>query len=78
MIGPLPAMPMGTTTGRGVRPLGAVEHLPQTVVSLCGGYYITGDWWKNNPDASFTGRGPGVAHPDNIWQFGTRLQYDFG
>ncbi|MGE3541632.1 MAG: hypothetical protein AB7N91_29920 [Candidatus Tectimicrobiota bacterium] len=43
-----------------------------------GGYYITGDWWKNNPDASFTGRSPGVANPDNIWQFGTRLQYDFG
>lgn len=43
-----------------------------------GAYYITGDWWKNNPDASFNGRGPGVSNPDNIWQFGTRLQYDFG
>lgn len=43
-----------------------------------GGYYITGDWWKNNSDATFDGRRPGVAHPDNIWQFGTRLQYDFG
>jgi hypothetical protein len=43
-----------------------------------GGYYITGDWWKNNSDASFDGRRPGVPHPDNIWQFGTRLQYDFG
>jgi hypothetical protein len=43
-----------------------------------GGYYLTGNWWKNNTDASFTGRGPGVANPDNIWQFGTRLQYDFG
>ena len=43
-----------------------------------GGYYITGNWWKNNSDASFDGRRPGVAHPDNIWQFGTRLQYDFG
>jgi hypothetical protein len=43
-----------------------------------GGYYLTGNWWKNNTDASFTGRGPGVPHPDNVWQFGTRLQYDFG
>ncbi len=43
-----------------------------------GGYYITGDWWKNNSDASFDGRRPGVSRPDNIWQFGTRLQYDFG
>jgi hypothetical protein len=43
-----------------------------------GAYYITGDWWKNNSDASFDGRRPGVPHPDNLWQFGTRLQYDFG
>jgi hypothetical protein len=52
--------------------------LPKLWLRFGGAYYITGDWWKNNPDASFTGRGPGVANPDNIWQFGTRLQYDFG
>jgi hypothetical protein len=52
--------------------------LPKLWFRFGGGYYLTGDWWKNNTDASFTGRGPGVPHPDNIWQFGTRLQYDFG
>ena len=52
--------------------------LPKLWFRFGGAYYITGDWWKNNPDASFTGRGPGVPNPDNIWQFGTRLQYDFG
>jgi hypothetical protein len=52
--------------------------LPKLWLRFGGAYYITGDWWKNNPDASFTGRGPGVANPDNIWQIGTRLQYDFG
>jgi hypothetical protein len=52
--------------------------LPKLWLRFGGAYYITGDWWKNNPDASFTGRGPGVADPDNIWQIGTRLQYDFG
>jgi len=52
--------------------------LPKLWFRFGGGYYITGDWWKNNSDASFDGRRPGVANPDNIWQFGTRLQYDFG
>jgi hypothetical protein len=52
--------------------------LPKLWFRFGGGYYFTGDWWKNNPDASFSGRGPGVRNPDNIWQFGTRLQYDFG
>ena len=52
--------------------------LPKLWFRFGGGYYLTGDWWKNNTDASFTGRGPGVPHPDNVWQFGTRLQYDFG
>lgn len=52
--------------------------MPKLWFRFGGGYYITGDWWKNNPDASFNGRGPGVTNPDNIWQFGTRLQYDFG
>jgi len=52
--------------------------LPKLWFRFGGAYYITGNWWKNNPDASFTGRGPGVLNPDNIWQFGTRLQYDFG
>jgi hypothetical protein len=42
------------------------------------GYYITGDWWENNSDATFDGRSPGASNPDNLWQFGTRLQYDFG
>lgn len=52
--------------------------LPKLWLRFGGAYYFTGDWWKNNPDASFTGRGPGVADPENIWQIGTRLQYDFG
>jgi hypothetical protein len=52
--------------------------LPKLWLRIGGGYYFTGDWWKNNPDASRDGRGPGVPNPDNIWQFGTRLQYDFG
>lgn len=52
--------------------------LPKLWLRIGGAYYITGDWWKNNPDASFTGQGAGSANPDNIWQFGTRLQYDFG
>ena len=52
--------------------------LPKLWFRFGAGYYLTGDWWKNNSDASFTGRGIGVPHPDNIWQFGTRLQYDFG
>jgi hypothetical protein len=55
-----------------------VNILPKLWLRLGGGYYFTRDWWKNNPDASPTGRGPGVPNPDNIWQFGTRLQYDFG
>lgn len=52
--------------------------LPKLWFRLGGAYYITGNWWKNNSDASFDGRRPGVSRPDNIWQFGTRLQYDFG
>jgi hypothetical protein len=52
--------------------------LPKLWFRFGGGYYFTGDWWKNNSDASFDGRSPGVRNPDNIWQFGTRLQYDFG
>ena len=55
-----------------------IHILPKLWFRIGGGYYITGDWWENNPDASRTGRGGGVANPDNIWQFGTRLQYDFG
>ena len=52
--------------------------LPKLWLRIGGAYYFTGDWWKNNPDASFSGQGPGVSNPDNVWQFGTRLQYDFG
>jgi hypothetical protein len=52
--------------------------LPKLWLRFGGAYYITGDWWKNNPDASFSGRGLGVADPDNLWQIGIRLQYDFG
>lgn len=55
-----------------------VNILPKLWLRFGGAYYFTGDWWENNPDASFDGRGPGVDDPDNIWQFGTRLQYDFG
>jgi hypothetical protein len=55
-----------------------VNILPKLWLRFGGAYYITGDWWQNNPDASFDGRGPGVGDPDNIWQFSTRLQYDFG
>jgi hypothetical protein len=55
-----------------------INILPKLWLRIGGGYYITGDWWENNPDASRTGRGVGVSNPDNIWQFGTRLQYDFG
>jgi hypothetical protein len=52
--------------------------LPKLWFRFGGAYYITDTWWKNNSDASFDGRRPGVPHPDNLWQFGTRLQYDFG
>lgn len=54
--------------------------LPKLWLRFGGAYYITGNWWKNNPDASFDGRGLFDAgdDPDNIWQFSTRLQYDFG
>jgi hypothetical protein len=55
-----------------------INILPKLWLRIGGAYYITGDWWKNNSDATFDGRGPGNANPDNIWQFGTRLQYDFG
>lgn len=51
---------------------------PKLWFRIGGAYYVTGDWWKNNSDASFDGRRPGVPRPENIWQFGTRLQYDFG
>lgn len=54
------------------------DIMPKLWLRFGGGYYFTGDWWKNNPDASRDGRSPGVPDPDNIWQFGTRLQYDFG
>ena len=52
--------------------------MPKLWLRFGGAYYFTGDWWDNNPDASFNGRGLGVPNPDNIWQIGTRLQYDFG
>jgi hypothetical protein len=52
--------------------------LPKLWLRIGGGYYFTGNWWENNSDASFDGRTPGVSNPDDIWQFGTRLQYDFG
>jgi hypothetical protein len=52
--------------------------LPKLWLRLGGGYYFTGSWWKNNTDASPDGRSPGAVSPNDIWQFGTRLQYDFG
>jgi hypothetical protein len=55
-----------------------INILPKLWFRFGGGYYITGDWWKNNSDATSTGHGVGVPNPDNVWQFGTRLQYDFG
>lgn len=51
---------------------------PKLWIRFGGSYYITGDWWKNNTDASPDGLSPGVSNPDNLWQIGTRLQYDFG
>lgn len=54
------------------------DILPKLWLRFGGSYYVTGNWWENNPDASFDGTGPGVPNPDNIWQFGTRLQFDFG
>ena len=36
-----------------------VHILPKLWLRLGGGYYFTGDWWENNPDASFDGLGPG-------------------
>ena len=54
------------------------DILPKLWLRIGGGYYVTGEWWENNPDASFDGTGAGVSDPDNLWQFGTRLQYDFG
>jgi hypothetical protein len=52
--------------------------MPKLWLRFGGAYYFTGDWWENNSDASFDGISPGVPNPDNIWQIGTRLQYDFG
>lgn len=52
--------------------------LPKLWLRIGGGYYFTGDWWRDNTDASPDGRSTGSDNPDDIWQFGTRLQYDFG
>lgn len=52
--------------------------MPKLWLRFGGAYYFTGDWWENNPDASFDGISPGVPNPDDVWQIGTRLQYDFG
>ncbi len=52
--------------------------MPKLWLRFGGAYYFTGNWWENNSDASFDGISPGVPNPDNIWQIGTRLQYDFG
>jgi hypothetical protein len=52
--------------------------MPKLWLRFGGAYYFTGDWWENNSDASLDGISPGVPNPDNIWQIGTRLQYDFG
>jgi hypothetical protein len=54
------------------------DIFPKLWLRFGGAYYLTGAWWKNNPDASFDGTGPGVEDPNDIWQIGTRLQYDFG
>jgi hypothetical protein len=55
-----------------------VNILPKLWLRIGGGYYFTGDWWRDNTDASFDGRSPGATDPNDVWQFGTRLQYDFG
>lgn len=52
--------------------------MPKLWLRFGGAYYFTGNWWKNNPDASFDGISLGVPNPNNLWQIGTRLQYDFG
>ena len=52
--------------------------LPKLWLRIGGGYYFTGDWWRDNTDASRDGRSAGPDDPDDIWTFGTRLQYDFG
>ena len=60
-----------------------VNIMPKLWLRLGAAYYMTGDWWKNNTDASFDGYGmelgsPVGSDPDNVWQFSVRLQYDFG
>ena len=61
------------------------DILPKLWLRFGGGYYLTGKWWENNSDASCNGLGGdcsggnGISSdPDNVWQFGTRLQFDFG
>ena len=64
-----------------------VNIMPKLWLRLGAAYYMTGDWWNNNTDASFDGcggcsedpAGSSVgSDPDDVWQLSLRLQYDFG
>ena len=57
--------------------------MPKLWLRIVAAYCMTGDWWKNNTDASFDGcggcsedpAGPSAGFdPDNVRQFSLRLQ----
>jgi hypothetical protein len=59
------------------------DIFPKLWLRVGGAFMLTGDWWKNNPDIPLQGFPDplglqGDGSPDNIFQFMTRLQYNFG
>lgn len=58
------------------------DIFPKLWLRVGGAYMITQDWWKNNSDVPLQGfpdpLGLRNTDPNNIFQFMTRLQYNFG